>query len=899
MNNKFLNRKESETRGDTKLQKKILLYFNCLEFYAFILFSLTLLITSLIDNLSLRSFAVIVFFFIPGYLLLKSVTNNKYYNPIESIIISFGLSLFLIIIITFILIKFSLWHSIIFVYFIVTTILFVIVILRKIRTNFSKFSPTISFRSALRNLLSLLRKDKHLLIIVFMTIFFFFLGFFLRQYSIIRFPDEYYYLWVSDNDILPIVSYRDFSFMDLHFIISSMEKLGFILITAFHFNIIGTTTGIAPHILSLLFYSMLIPATYLIGSLHKKKTGFLAALFIACNPIIWFWNNRIMPDILFTVIVAACLYFFYKSLNKRESINWKYFIPAIIFGLLSYTQQPKLIFTLGIPFIIYFLSTAKRGIKNNRILFILIFTVVFLFFFLLLTTVFFASWFFQYDFPTLLDGLFSIFYFNFQDWIEFLSPGGTIWFCFSYPYYYSYAIIILAIIGSFCFAFRHTKRESVLFFLSIVITFYIHSTCYSEYGARFSFLIFPIIMVLAAIGFTTDIGNYSVFLVPLLFFLFPFLLINEPGIPQFPQILYLLRIISILIAITIIGYKVLNGVKPIILKNLNKFMGVMEWKRFQISANLKSNKPVSVIMIFLVTSSSLGIGISIVTNDQYFRNDYITPEDVGLPQAGKWLTTNVPTNSVIVTNVRAHILSYYTDFSFNFESEDLRINRQEIGIIITPSSETEFLYLIDEKEFDYLIVFTNPVIGEHWKRPYLYPYVVEGSLFTIYELVDNFNISESTDGWYDTAGDIIFSLDSTDKKDGLYSIKLEGMTNEYNQTRININGIWNLYEKDYLNFWFKLDNATNQYYFSIVLTDNVGNYRYWNNDMQVLNDWDSNIWQYIQITLHDYKGQKGTFNIEQVNRISIYVYAASNTSIAYHIDQFQASSPIILKISSF
>lgn len=82
-----------------------------------------------------------------------------------------------------------------------------------------------------------------------------------------------------------------------------------------------------------------------------------------------------------------------------------------------------------------------------------------------------------------------------------------------------------------------------------------------------------------------------------------------------------------------------------------------------------------------------------------------------------------------------------------------------------------------------------------------------------------------------------------------------------------------------------------------MINEDLRNYRYWNNDMQVLDDWDSNTWQNLQITLYDYKGQKGAFNIEQVNRISIYVYAASNTSIAYHMDQFQASS-IIKKIYS-
>ena len=191
-------------------------------------------------------------------------------------------------------------------------------------------------------------------------------------------------------------------------------------------------------------------------------------------------------------------------------------------------------------------------------------------------------------------------------------------------------------------------------------------------------------------------------------------------------------------------------------------------------------------------------------------------------------------------------------------------------------------------------------MGENWKRPFFYPYVVQGTLFTIYELVDNYlelNVSESTEGWSNITGDVEFSLDSMDKKDDLYSIKVEGMVNEDNQTRININGTWNLYGKQNFNFWFKLDNATNPYYFSVILTDNLGNYRYWNNDTQMLNNWDSNSWQNLQINLYHYKGQIDTFNIEQVKSLSFYVYAASNTSIVYHMDHFQTSITI-KKISS-
>ncbi|GAH12457.1 unnamed protein product, partial [marine sediment metagenome] len=119
----------------------------------------------------------------------------------------------------------------------------------------------------------------------------------------------------------------------------------------------GTTVGIVPHILSIFFYSLLIPTTYLVGALHNKKTGLIAALFIACNPLVWFWSSRVMPDIPYTVISTAFFYFFYKSFKKRGKISSKHLIPTMLFGFVAYTQQPKIIFVWAIPFVVYFFSS--------------------------------------------------------------------------------------------------------------------------------------------------------------------------------------------------------------------------------------------------------------------------------------------------------------------------------------------------------------------------------------------------------------------------------------------------------------------------------------------------------------------------------------------------------------
>jgi hypothetical protein len=270
---------------------------------------------------------------------------------------------------------------------------------------------------------------------------------------------------------------------------------------------------------------------------------------------------------------------------------------------------------------------------------------------------------------------------------------------------------------------------------------------------------------------------------------------------------------------------------------------------------------------------------------------------VGLTQAGIWLAENAPTNSVIVTNVRSQILSYYTNCSFDIESTDWRIDRQNASTIITPDSQTEFSELVDAKKFDYLVVFSEPVAGEFWRRSYYLPYVDEDVLFTIYAPIVEppFNVTgcESTDDWTVTHGSITFSIDASDTKEGLYSVKAEGMTHQdTGRTRIFYNpaGTWDFSKVDLLNFWFKLDTATNPQYFSVILTDEAGNYRYWLNNTQVFQNWSSGDWQNLEMALDNYEGQEGQFDIEQVTDIAFYVYAAPNTAITYHLDYIQGYS---------
>ncbi|KKN16849.1 hypothetical protein LCGC14_0971840, partial [marine sediment metagenome] len=688
-------------------------------------------------------------------------------------------------------------------------------------------------------------------------------------------PDEYSYLSYSNQDLIQNFYYREYRVIDFHIIISSFKKLGFFLELSFYYTLAGTTSGIVPHVLSMTFYSLLIPVTYLIGTIHNKKTGIIAALFIVSNPLVWFWSSRVMPDIPYAVITMAFFYFFYKSFQKREKISFKYLTPTFIFGFVSYTIEPKIIFFFAIPFAVYFLSSLTRKNKYYKIILLTIILSIISFIFFIVLLTFIAPWFFEFSVKSMLESLLSIFKFSLQDWIDFFSEGGTFWNIIGFPYYFSHAIVILLIVGAAVFMKTRPKRESFLFIFSILFTLYFHSTQFYYYDARFSLIIYPLLMVFAAIAFSKNLGYSSLFLIAFLFFLFPFNPLDEPGaILISPPIGNLVGTLSRIIGLLLIIYKIYEGIMSkrtkITLKFIKKFRNIT-----------------STFFLISILSSSIYIGNFISTNEQYPFT--LTPEELGLPQAGEWILKNIPKDSIIITNARAQTLNYFTDHSFN--TEDLK--RDGFGWIKTPKAE-EFSEIIEQGNYDYMVIFSAPVVAELGKRLHFRDYINRAKRFTVYKHYNYtgepvlINDCNSTLGWRKHAGNITFSLDSLDKISGNNSMKISGYTNDIGYTRISFDGSWNFSSGGYLEFYMKITQITDPSYFSVILADNKNNLYYWDNTNDLIN-MSLNEWNKVIINLFNPRGFEGnhTPDMNEITRISIYIYASPNSPINYNLDYFQ------------
>jgi hypothetical protein len=382
-------------------------------------------------------------------------------------------------------------------------------------------------------------------------------------------------------------------------------------------------------------------------------------------------------------------------------------------------------------------------------------------------------------------------------------------------------------------------------------------------------------MVFAAIAFSKNIGYYSLFLIAFLFLIFPISPLSDPGSGISPPIGIVEGTLSKIIGLLLIIYKIYEGVMSRSIKTIPKFI-----KKYR---NITST-----FLLISLLSSSIYIG-------NFISNQYpytLTPKRVGYPQAGEWIIMNIPNNSNIITNARANILNYFLDYSHN--TGDLR--RDGFGWIKTPNAEY-FSKLIEKGKYDYMVIFSHAAVAEVWKRPHFRNYIIKDNLFTVYKYHNDapepvlINDCNSTLGWLITAGDITLSLDSLDKMSGNNSMKISGYTDEMGRNTISFNGSngsWNFSGGGDLEFYTKITEISDPFYFSVNLHDNQGNLYYWDHTNDLIN-MPLNEWNEVRINLFNPTGFEGDHipDMNEITRISIYMYATPNSSINYNLDYFR------------
>lgn len=89
--------------------------------------------------------------------------------------------------------------------------------------------------------------------------------------------------------------------------------------------------------LSLLFYLLTIPATYLLGKIsYSRFVGLFAALLVALSPFLNWYGNEIRMYTLFLFLATLNQYFFIRIFKVQDSYSWFFYALTALLGVFAH-----------------------------------------------------------------------------------------------------------------------------------------------------------------------------------------------------------------------------------------------------------------------------------------------------------------------------------------------------------------------------------------------------------------------------------------------------------------------------------------------------------------------------------------------------------------------------------
>jgi hypothetical protein len=682
-------------------------FFRNLDFW--ILLAYTLLFVVFLEMSTfyfITSLFTILLFFLPGYMLIQAFSLFQDTGITEKILVSFGISVVIDIIMTFTLGLIGKREIIILL------ILLEIWILSLKSMYDHRHSKTIAFIKAID-------REKTLASVLLLMCVVFFIGVYIRNVDFIHDPDEYrYIMWAKDlqNDILIAPKVGPDPQARVQYVyeyVTLLTMYGLALIYSFFFDIngVGLYQG---QILALFMYVMFVLVTYLLGSelFRNKIIGLIAAIFISTNPMVWLFANRIMRDIPASIFSNMALYFFYRSFREKVKVN--YFLLAITFMLFSLMVSPIAVWLL-IPCSIYSFS----NFNTEKTIIAKLYRSAPLVLFCSLNVINFIVTLIKYpnhpDPPwNMYIEMFSIFHFNLEEWYNYLlsiKVYGT-WLS---PYFYTHSVALLILLGIFNLLFKQKelKRERI-FLLSYLFLYTWWVSTYSAVSfVRHMFPVFTILMTLAAFG-SLDSSFLCLLLIPAFVLL---LKIPSPSyIPfiqdvpsDFPDAV---KVGSMLGGLSIIFFKA----SEYILSRRITLVGIYLKTRNRVKLFIHfpaGSFAVCVVLISMLTSVYYG---------NYFvnhgPNENVSAYDTGLIQAVQWINLHAQNGSKIMSNAFFQVPYYLYKIagdSFTY------IEPPWIYDYGTYEKAREiFLNMTISKRYDYLLIFTHKYMSYFWPRYFLY-----------------------------------------------------------------------------------------------------------------------------------------------------------------------------------
>jgi len=460
-----------------------------------------------------------------------------------------------------------------------------------------------------------------------------------------------------------------------------------VIIVAIPLLIVENASIAVVRTLNIFLSSMLLVATFGLGSLlSDKKTGILAALFVALTPIVIFYAPYELPYVC-TTLFTLIAYSLYVSAVGGEKKNFKLAYLSLFILLPVVLFLHVTVFFFALVLILHFLFVViKHGSKITKVVSIVLYGA-FGFLGLRYFTLYSSSRFEQF--------------LN----LDLAKSIQTVYNVFLIPIYLTAPLWILFITGALL-TFIYKKRKSLwgvnLLVTLCAIPFFLMIFVVFRYGVSFRFFLplLPLISIVGAYGFLNSIKERALRAFAVfngLYFLLIFYLANTyPFTVIFPfgrvtsNEIYL----TLLPAIAVFAWKFL----------WKEAYGKRTLTMRKISLNVNS----IVVSIFVVVVSASMISETVIYVADPWLGVYVNPVENGLQEAGAWISENIESGSVLATNAWTHLGLY--------------VDHTKTPIVSFPASGSSLLRWVSEGKIDYLVILTNlnAPLGITWFHRFSY-----------------------------------------------------------------------------------------------------------------------------------------------------------------------------------
>jgi len=612
---------------------------------------------------------------IPGYLFAKIFFSHD--DLVDKLLLSFGFSIFNSTVGFYVLLfLYNRPVNTLFSRLFLIFLFFESFTLLSVDYFISRRSVTQKFESEWG--LDLVLAQKYQLLLGFLLVGLFFVQILFKQIPL-YWPDEHTYVYTSRN-----LLDANYSFTPLPPVMDPqlwVPRYVFIGLNTLFYLFFGVNLT-APQAMVIISSLILILATFALARLlFDEKTGLIASLYLAFNPLFWWVARRVIPEMLVAALVWSGIYFMIKACKQERSgseFKWQYVPISGLFFILAIYIKLTAVFLIPTFIMILLVFRQRIGKKRTSIFYMISLAGIISFLGIILA----SGRYTEYLFFLLRN--FSYFL-NRWDWhVAYVSMIE--------PILIISPVVVFGALGIiFDFKTENRGKNTIILFTAWATYFILPLILPDQ--ALDPRHVFPAHIgpsIIAAYG-TVEATKREKLWERMLYVSISVQIIYETWIREYIRISQISRFVTELTLLILA------------LVILKKLVQKVKLQPTQTVHNARAAVLLGLIIFLCINGLTLtNLGWSSKTRRLSF--EILTATQTSLELSGNWLIENTDESSILMTNEFVR-LPYYADYRITYP---------------LPVYEFSFFSEINQKEIEYLILFWS-IWSERY--PYMFQYI--------------------------------------------------------------------------------------------------------------------------------------------------------------------------------